>query len=725
MIANRPKQRVSISEKMKRASYQSNIHYYIGIATSTNNKKDTENNILAANGVIPTETYDYVLSALTGGNGTKNNLPGVIRNTDFITPIKEKNIGEFVELPSDFTVKVTDPDINILKNQEIGEIIRPHIEQAIINKINEQQDTGVPSAENVDIKKLSEDTLSKWIDTRADNVLKLVKSILYDNDFESKKLELYNNWWGTEEAYGVVETQNGAIFIDTISPLEGFPINNGYEFVEDQEAFMKIGKLTMDRIEEYYGDDLTTNDREYLDTLLNKNSDLGYSCTASVYEDIYGRKAFDDTGREYMPGDVLAFSSSRDVSEYVLYYRTEVERKILFYNNELGEMQHRVVEEDDFVFDEQQGHLAIEKEWISEVWKQVLLGEEYVGVYLKPTPLSVQLYDERGHNKLPVFGKKGILNGNVINPIPKRIVPSAALHRVITLQIERQIAKFKGTVEVIPQSMLQADAEGNSKAAMFYRLADNTIIFDDTKVDFNTANGYRLVGNDTASNFIKTLIDYRSTIKAEAWDMANMNDGRYGSAPASSTVTNNQQNIFNAKLGSVLSITMFNNMLVRLYTSIVNYCEYVYPNGVKGNSFNKDGDVAYFNIDSGLFTANKFGIHMSNAVIDHQKLKEWKDFAFAAGQHGEFELATAAIDGESVSGIRKKVDEYVTMKNEYEKQVKQQEQAQIKQIHDEEIAEKQADRDAKSNDIVTKEQMITDRELELAAVNNNNSVTNK
>ena len=85
---------------------------------------------------------------------------------------------------------------------------------------------------------------------------------------------------------------------------------------------------------------------------------------------------------------------------------------------------------------------------------------------------------------------------------------------------------------------------------MFYKLADNTYIYDDSEVPTNVIqNGYRLVGNDAAVNYIKTLIDLRNDVKAEAWDMANMNDSRYGNAAASSTVTNNNQNIIRAKLG--------------------------------------------------------------------------------------------------------------------------------------------------------------------------------
>ena len=717
MVANRPKQRVSLSEKMKPSYYMNNIHYYIGVALANNDKNEVLDNLAASNGIVPQSTYDYILRPLTGDGDTLKSLPGVIRDTDFITPIREKNIGEYIELPNEFTVKVDDPDITVLKNKEVGDIVRPFIEQAVINKINEDKQTGVPS-KPIDIEKVVSDTLENWIDDRADNALKLVKSIVNENDLENKRLSLFNYWWSTEQAYIHTYTINGGIFFDVISPLEGYPITNGYEFVDDQEAFLIKRKLTFDRIEEYYGDELTSKDREYLDVLLRNNVGTDtLTTTCDVYEGIYGRRLMLANDKYANKSDIIPFSNGRDVDEYVLYYKTEVERKILFYFNELGEVKQRVIDDDEhFEFNEELGHIKVEKEWIMETWKQVLLGEEYSGIYLKPKPEVVQIYDEKGHNKLPIYGKKGLINGVYINPVPKRIIPNLALHRILTLQIERQIAKYKGSIEIIPQTML-GDSEQDVKDNMFYKLADSTIIYDDTKVDFNTiAQGYRLVGNDAATTFIKTLIDYRDTVKAEAWDMANMNDARYGSAPASTTVTNNQQNIFNAKLGSVLSITTFNSILVRLYTGLLAFAEYVYPDGAKGSIFDNDGEIKYFNIDSGELTANKYGIYMTNSVIDFQKLKDYKDFAFAAGQHGEFELATAAIEGESISSIRKKLNEYLKAKREYEKNLEKQKMQQEKMMQEAMLKDKEADRQHDLDKIMLEEKLKEAREVKVASI---------
>jgi hypothetical protein len=723
---DRPRDRVSLTEKMNRKWYMNNAHYWIDFALNSNDKDEVLHNINAANGVVDKDTYNYVLTPLAASEDNKK-LPGVIRNTDFITPIREKNIGEYLELPHSFMVKVDDPNISLLRKFEVGNQIRPILEQELANKISQDEQSGIPQTNPEDIKTIADDVTEKWFDTRAMNAQHLVQWIADNNRIEEQRLSGFNDWWSTEHCFFRVFEANGEPLFEQISSLEGFPVGNGYEYTDDQEAFVIIRKLSIDRINEYYGDRLSEKDRKYLDTLF-ETTGSSYSVPVSLYTNIYGNIDFpkDSTGMSTSFNDVNAiFSNSRQVDEYIIYFKTQVQRKILYKANQFGEIVTEVVEnEKDFVFDEEQGHIKLETEWITETWEQVQLGQRYSGIYLKPQPVLVQVYDALGHNKIPIIGKKGLLNGVFINPIPKRIIPNLALHRIITLQIERQMAKFKGAIEIIPKSML-ADGTGSTKANMFYKMADNTIIYDDSEVDWNViSQGYKIVGNDAISGYIKTLIDFRDIIKAEAWDMANMNDGRYGQAPASSTVTNNKDNIYRAKLGSVLMITVYNTILLRLYTMLLEYGKVTYVDGKSGGLFDKaERDIKYFNIDDGELTANNYGLFMSNSVVDYNKLSEYKDLAFSAAQNGEFDIAAEAIDSDNVAQIRKGIKKLIKAEKEFKQQMEQQQLEQQKQIHTEILEDKQADRQNELDRIELKEQMITDRETALAAMDTNDNVT--
>ena len=766
MIANRQNQRVPVSKKVDEDWYVPNLHYFLALAISNNDKTKTRDDINAANGVIDQSIYDYVMKPIDmstfKGETPSAKLPGSIRDIDFITPIREKNIGEYIELPNEFTVKVDDPDTSLLRNKQVLTEITPVIEQAIINLVNSNnnnpsalnnqlqnqpqqqpqqgqvqqqaqsqtqqqqqsngytgnasENSGVPSSPSpIDIHKVIEDKITSWFDERAKKASNLIRWILDNNDFENKRLTLFNYWWSTENCYIYPYVQNNDVFIDVINPLEGYPITNGNEFVDDQEAFVIIRKLTIDRIEEYYGDDLKDNDRKYLDYLLNSTNGV-YEIPTSVYEGIYGRKVFGET----VDNNNISFSSGDSVREVVLFFKTQSPRKVLYAYNQLGEVTTEVIQDEDFQFNPQLGHIEVKTEWITETWKQVLLGQDYVGIYLEPKPVSIQVYDAKGHNKLPVVGKKGLLNGIYINPIPSRIVPSLALYQIITLQIERTVAKYKGAVELIPKSMLKGDT-GDVKGTMFYKLADNTIIYDDADVDFNTvAQGYRIVGNDVVSNYIKALFEFRSSIKAEAWDMANMNDSRYGAAPASSTVTNNQQNIFRAKLGSSLMITVFNGILLKLYKHILEYSKIAFVDGVSF-SRNEDGKITYYNIDEGELTENEYGIFITNAIADFNKLNDYKSLAFNASQNGEFEIAQAAIKSNNVASIDEAMTEFIKQNKQFKQQIEDNKNAVQMQISNNALQQAREEQQARLAEIKLKGDIDTDRALSLQDMKSNDN----
>jgi len=515
MVTDLPNQRVSATEKQKDSWYVNNIHYWIDLALVSNIKSDTARHIDAANGVIDEKTYAYALNPLSAYEDKTKNLPGVIREVDFITPIREKNIGEYLELPHESLVKVDDSNVSLRRNQFVAQEVRPMIEEYMVN-LMQQGEQGGQMPQQGQIQQGITDLISNWIDDKAIEAQDLLNWMKDNNKYDDIRLEAFSNWWATEECYMHCWIQGGDVHYEVINPLEGYPIGNGYEYVDDNDAFVIRRKLSINRIMEYYGDRLTDKDYKYLEDVIRTYKGDGYHIDVAVIEDTYGRRVFTDDGTRLERGAQVFFSESKEIWEYLVYFKTQTKIKILHRVNELGETVTQVVES-NYKLNPLIGDINIESQWVDEVWSQVLLGEQFSGIYLKPEAISVQAYDTKGHVRLPITGKKWLLNGTYINPIPKRIAPNQALFRVITLQIERQMAKYKGAVEIIPQSMLIAGENADPKAAYFYRMADNTIVYDDSAVDMQTVSqGYKIVGNDSVSAYIRTLIDLREAIKAEA-----------------------------------------------------------------------------------------------------------------------------------------------------------------------------------------------------------------
>ena len=115
-------------------------------------------------------------------------------------------------MPDIFTVKVDDPDITFKKNSEIQEQLKPLIEQAIINKINEQQDTGVPTRDVGDLEELVNELVNSWYDDRATNAQHLIEYVKDYNGYDNKILDAFMDWWATEKVFYRVYNSNGEVY---------------------------------------------------------------------------------------------------------------------------------------------------------------------------------------------------------------------------------------------------------------------------------------------------------------------------------------------------------------------------------------------------------------------------------------------------------------------------------------------------------------------------------
>lgn len=98
-MATQPNFKVSDSKKRSSDWYINAIDWLINKAQASNNKSATIDAINVANGIIPTSEFKQTLQPFANAPEEIKNLPGKIRNIDFITPIREKNIGEYIGLP--------------------------------------------------------------------------------------------------------------------------------------------------------------------------------------------------------------------------------------------------------------------------------------------------------------------------------------------------------------------------------------------------------------------------------------------------------------------------------------------------------------------------------------------------------------------------------------------------------------------------------------------------
>jgi len=685
-------QRISRSAKEEDSFYKPTYDYLVNKAISLNKKDDITLWLEAANGIISTTSLDYLISPLkdTETKKTLAKLPGELRDTDLINTVRERNIGEYIGLPYKFTVNVFNGDSVLRRDLEVREEVDKFMQQALINMLNEYYNntdvnTGVPSKEVPDIEKFAKKKIEEWIDKRAIdgfNILKLINAI---NDFDTKRIQAFFYWWATEEFYTYREIINNEVYTSVLSPLEGYPIYNNEQFVEDYTGFVIKQRTTLTKVKELYWKDFSNTEKEYIKNLVRRTD--GTFSTKGTW--LISRNWDASQNSQFVSNNNAEFDvtdNSESLDEYTIIWRTEVPVKIRRFTDPLGINREEVVPED---YTQNEFDTEIITEWIEEVYIGKRFGNAVSGIYLKPKPCDVQRYDKHTlAPKLPVGGKKGILRNILQNPIPKRLIPYVVIDRMILLQQERTIAKYQGYIQVIPQSLLNSDSTGSKQEKMFYIKADNTLVYDDTSVDFNTvAQGFRIVNMPDIASYLKTLIELRDKYKEEGLEIANMNNYALGDMMASTGKGVMQEGIYRARIGNVLAITMFHAALERDHLADLEFSKIAYQDEKRGSYIDKTtGKPIYIDINLEQHRESDYGVTVENSKIDQDKIDQFKALGFNAGQNGDTESAAAAIMYDSIPELRQAIKEISEANRKFEETMKANEIAAQKYVADAQTA---------------------------------------
>ena len=153
-MVQQPDQYVSSHFKMTDKKWgMAMTNFVIDLASSFNNKSETQKYLDAANGIVDKDTYKYVLATYNSEQGKKELMPGSIRDVDFLKPIKDRYMGEFISAYHNYQVFSNDPDVVFKRNAKIGAKVYEMLMQQLVNELNAQgTDTGKESKEVPDIE---------------------------------------------------------------------------------------------------------------------------------------------------------------------------------------------------------------------------------------------------------------------------------------------------------------------------------------------------------------------------------------------------------------------------------------------------------------------------------------------------------------------------------------------------------------------------------------------
>ena len=703
-----PNERVSESQKRTKKWYVPTMEHWINRAVSSNDRTIVENDLKAANAEIPDKIFDYVTKPLGKDGKQVKKLPVDIRDVDFITPIKEKHLGEYIELPYTFHVTVDNPIVTLDRDVSLRKLKAKLIDQAMVNVMNKYMETGVDSVgEGVDVEGEIEKYLDRWAKEKGIKAQRTLTFLNHLTGFEYMRINAFFYYWATERFFTYRYIDGTDVKKELIHPLNGYPVDDGEDYVEDMKGFLLRDSITYTELIDKYRDELSEEDREYLNEFA-KNKYFGGGGVITVPAELitnYNRYTFfNDT---VVSNDGIRFGTIGEIERNIIFFNAEKKVKVLTYKDEFDKESEKYVPE-DYKVDPDIGDVSVRSDWINTVYVATRLGPEYAGIYVAPEEIEVQRRDINNPSicKLPIGGKTRMLGGNKPNPIPRRLISYLALYRIVTLQLERTISKYKGDVELIPKSML-LDETMSPQELWFYRMSDNTWVWDDTKIDLQTiVQGYRIVGNKGLADYVRFLMDFRENIKAEAWEAAHMNDSRYGNINPRAGKGVTEHNIFRAKLGSYLLIYTFNLAMEKEHMADLEFSKYAWINGKKGSYQDKSNNLIDMDIDGPTHMSSDHGVFVGDTMIEDKKLNQMKDIAFAASQNGNFDLAAKAIKSNSVHEIDVFIEEFTEQNKKFAASQQENEgkaaQAASQQEHQQGVEMEQVKGQVKDQNIMTK-----------------------
>jgi len=672
----------STLEKQTREWYIPAARIYVNKLHSANDTELRLKALNAANGLYDEQTKLKFLSLI---NATKfveevKDLD-VLDTVDIITPITRRIIGEFIRQPdNDYDCKVDDPsattNLNSIVYTKITKILMERLQEKIQSVMSNAEQNNTPVEEAMksiniedEIKKIKKDFFLK----QGENAKAMVDAVVSKTNLIHNLTQQFFNFYATEHVYTVIDVKENNIDLIHIQPHQYYRLPASVESdTENDLAGMYEVNIPYYEFKERFKDKLNIDEYNALISIIESPNSDAISAAKQLFS-LVGHFDYDNTNdSSYIDGITNSFNAVDSIKGKRLFIRTKRKYGILKHVIETGEVEEILVNE-TYKLNTLLGDISIEWEWKDAIMEMWIFNNIENNIMTKPEYLTYQREYLSNHNKvlLPVVGKSGLLINYVQNPISLRLIPLNILYKFLTIKVYAEISKFQGFINAIPESILNTSPNFSLKERLDYLFQSNLLMFDDSQVNVNSLQAMRTIGSYQA-DYISQLLQIKSGIKSEAWEIADMNQERYGEIDTRGGKANTEQAIIRVSTGSLLMFTSFDSYLEKLYQAIADYTRLVSVSGITIEK-TKDGIKERINIPYDVLLNTELGIHFKKSQIEKEKLDYLKQTVVqAAMQNNQFELSIEAIDTDSMNKIKliaNDISEIASQRDKYYKEL--------------------------------------------------------
>ena len=682
---NFPRQRVSEAEKQKPDWYQNCIDFVIAAGISNNDKTDVEKSLNILHGDIPNEFYKKTLNPYNATNERYTRFPATMRNLDIMSDIIRRYVSEYFKGVHEFVVHADNPEIVLKRNmklrQEVAGLCQQAFQQEFQRRWQEMQQQAAqqgtpmeqlnPQDAMPDVEQFVKEFNEKYIDDESKQAQDLLDYIRSATEDAFIYLSAFFNYCSLGECYTYTDIRGEKLIKENVPVIEAYPIPNSEFFIEDQDMFARRMTLSYNQIMDMFGDVMSAKDREFIEKYYNVSDYVGsaprllYSQYFEYFPDACGK--FNKEERDlYQQQPKSIYTNNDNLFEvWHVVWKGEVRKGILTHLNELGMPVEDVVDS-DYELNPEAGDISIEYVYDTQIYEGYRIGTRYTGIYpIKARPIA---YERNG--KLPYNGIREVLPFMGKFSIIQIITPFQIMRNIIYFHREMVMAKNKMLMLLIPESVISDDPEKR----IYQMAADGVLIVNDEEDNSGQKMANIRLLNANLGQYITELTNLLEAIKMEARELVDMNMQRYGEIAQSAGSTTTQEAIARSSMGSVIVVTMFDEMRCRDYQRDLDYGKLAYIDGLQTSFIDDKHTRRYISLDVNSYVNSDLGVIVKNTQKELEKIEQLRQWSFSAAQNGDLDMALAAILGENVTQIKETVQRFMEIKRQHEDQMKQADQ---------------------------------------------------
>jgi len=677
----------ALSTKRKKGWYIPVGKFYYNKLISINDNKNDEF-LNAANGLYSDEIKDKFLKLINAKKYTDEIKDlDVLDELDLVAPITRRIIGEFIRQPDDnYSCIVKDADATLTLNSiikaKVNEILMAKLMEKLqqIEQEQQKQQGGQQGEQqqnplaNVDIEEEIQKIKTAFFEDEAEKSKALVDSMVERTRLKDALIQQFYYLYATESVYTVIEAEENNLTLKHISPADYYRYpSSKISSVEDDIAGMYKYKLSYYEFKDEFKDKLSKSDFEYITEMYEYNTDSKSSATILLKNHLIDYGNIDIDKNSLIDNVDSLFDKSAPITIYKLFIRTK--RKYLIISRMLPDgSTDEIIVDETYKLNTDAGDISKEELWKDEIMEMYICGDIEKGVYTKPEPLKFQreFLDNVATVKIPVVGASGLLVDYLHKPIPYRLIPLNIIYKFLHIKIQSEIAKFQGFINIMPESILTDSEHFSLNERLDYLFESNLLLFDDSQVSSVSLQAIRTIGN-YQKEYINQLKEIKEGIKADAWEVADMNNERYGDIDTRGGQGNTREAIIRVSTGTLLLFSTFDIYLEKLYQAIADYSRLINVDGYAMEYKDKNGNVVNMNLNHDVLMNRELGIFFKKSQIEREKIDAIKqNVVQAAMQNNEFLLGIEAIDADNVFTVKKiakKIDESNKEREKYFKEL--------------------------------------------------------